>query len=459
MSVVRQASLAGRTIAICGGSVMGLASAVHLARKGLGDKVVIIERDASYKYCSALLSAGGVRQQFSLPENILMSKYSSEFLLDYAKCETANKLDGVDQEDEIAFKPNGYLFLGSTEESKRILHTNNATQRSCGVDWIHMADAKQLSELYPWLNTEDLIVGSYSHKDKGTKEGYFDPSGFMMCMKREALRHNVLIVEGQVDKVHCVSRGTPGIGDPLLTVDSIHLRHGKNDNNDIEEIKGLEALINTTGAWSYEFVEQTICKQNTSLLSPAQQQDILDLIPIERRKRCIFYIHCPGKHEFSHPMPTTTTPLTVDPTGVYFRSEGSTPGHYICGVSPEAHLDHAFSDDESLEIVDHHLFEETIWPALAHRVPAFNELKVKSAWSGYYDYNSVDQNAIIGYHPNFTNLICAGGFSGHGLQMAPAAGNAVAELLLYKEFQEIDLKAFSFDRLEAHEPYWETGIV
>jgi len=288
---------------------------------------------------------------------------------------------------------------------------------------------------------------------------FFLVGGLMQCMKREALRNDVLFVEGQVDKVHCTSVDQAGIGDPLLTVDSIHLRHGKNDNNGIDEIKGLEVLINTTGAWIYEFVEQAICEKNKLLISPAQKQTILDLLPIERRKRCIFYVHCPGKHKFSHPIPSTTTPLTIDSTGVYFRSEGSTTGHFIAGVSPEAHADHAFSDDEALEIVDHHLFEETVWPALAHRVPAFNELKVKSAWSGFYDYNAIDQNAIIGYHPNFTNMICCGGFSGHGLQMSPAAGNAVAELLEHNEFREIDLKAFSFDRIQAKEPYWETGIV
>ena len=282
----------------------------------------------------------------------------------------------------------------------------------------------------------------------------------MQCMKREAIRHNVLFIEGQVDKVHCVNAGnTSKIGEPLLTADSIQFRRGKSDSNDVEEINGLEALINTTGAWSHDFVKQAICTENASLLSSAQQQDILDWIPIERRKRCIFYVHCPGKHKFSHPVPPTTTPLTIDPSGVYFRAEGSSPGAFICGVSPEADSDPACSNDEALESVDHHLFEEKIWPTLARRVPAFNELKVKAEWSGFYDYNAVDQNAIIGYHPNFTNMICAGGFSGHGLQMSPAAGNAVTELLLYKEFRSIDLQAFSFDRLEGSETTFETGIV
>ena len=283
--------------------------------------------------------------------------------------------------------------------------------------------------------------------------------GLMQCMKREAIRNNVHFIEGQIDKVQCVNNNTSRVGEPLLTANSIHFRRGKSDSNDVEEIHGLDAIINATGAWSHDFVNQTICNQNASLLSLTQQEDILNWIPIERRKRCIFYVHCPGKHKFSHPVPPTTTPLTIDPSGVYFRAEGSSPGSFICGVSPEASSDPACSSDAALESVDHYLFEEKIWPTLAHRVPAFNELKVKSEWSGFYDYNTVDQNAIIGYHPNFTNMICAGGFSGHGLQMSPAAGNAVAELLLYKEFRSIDLQAFSFDRLDGGEATFETGIV
>lgn len=180
--------------------MIGLASAVHLAREGLGDKVVVIERDASYKYCSALLSAGGIRHQFSLPENILMSKYSSDFILDYASrsCSiAANKhkhpkmAGGIgalvqeheeDHGDGIAFNPNGYLFLAASKDQKRVLQSNNDTQRACGVDWVHMANTTKLGGLYPWLNTEDLVAGSYSHNDEGTKEGYFDPCKYFYSL-------------------------------------------------------------------------------------------------------------------------------------------------------------------------------------------------------------------------------------------------------------------------------------
>ena len=131
----------------------------------------------------------------------------------------------------------------------------------------------------------------------------------------------------------------------------------------------------------------------------------------------------------------------VDPGGVYFRPEGK---YFICGKSP------AVTDDPPGwridDPVDYRQFEEDIWPALAERAPLFEAVKVISAWVGHYDYNPLDQNAIIGLVPGFGNLHIASGFSGHGLQQAPAVGRAMAELLLTGGFQSLDLSRFSADR-------------
>jgi len=40
----------------------------------------------------------------------------------------------------------------------------------------------------------------------------------------------------------------------------------------------------------------------------------------------------------------------------------------------------------------------------------------------FYDYNKLDQNALIGYHPECKNMLVASGFSGHGLMQTPAVG-------------------------------------
>jgi len=84
---------------------------------------------------------------------------------------------------------------------------------------------------------------------------------------------------------------------------------------------------------------------------------------------------------------------------------------------------------------------------------------MKNAWAGFYEYNTMDENGVIGLHPYYHNLIIASGFSGHGIQHAPAVGRAIMELLIDGEFKTIDLSRFSFDRMCLGEPLVEKNIV
>ena len=85
--------------------------------------------------------------------------------------------------------------------------------------------------------------------------------------------------------------------------------------------------------------------------------------------------------------------------------------------------------------------------------------QVQSAWAGYYEYNTLDQNAIIGAHPVITNFILANGFSGHGVQQAPAAGRAVSEVILDGRTHSIDLSEFGFERIVENRPLVERNVV
>jgi glycine/D-amino acid oxidase-like deaminating enzyme len=71
----------------------------------------------------------------------------------------------------------------------------------------------------------------------------------------------------------------------------------------------------------------------------------------------------------------------------------------------------------------------------------------------------MDHNAIIGPHPDCPNLLLANGFSGHGLQHAPAADRGVAEWILHGRYQCIDLSALGCERVLARRPLIEQAII
>jgi FAD-dependent oxidoreductase domain-containing protein 1 len=167
-------------------------------------------------------------------------------------------------------------------------------------------------------------------------------------------------------------------------------------------------------------------------------------LPVRPRKRIVYVFDCRDKPE--------RAPLTIDPTGVWCRPEGA---NFIGGISPPEQDDPDATDFE----IDYRLYEDVVWPTLAHRIPAFEAIKLVRAWVGHYDYNTLDQNAVIGRHPELTNFIFANGFSGHGLQQSPAAGRAVAELISRGRFVALDLALFGFERVTAGRPVKELNVI
>ncbi len=89
----------------------------------------------------------------------------------------------------------------------------------------------------------------------------------------------------------------------------------------------------------------------------------------------------------------------------------------------------------------------------------FTLYQVHNAWAGYYEYNTLDQNGIIGAHPVISNFVFANGFSGHGIQQSPAVGEAISEIILDGRSHTIDLQDLSFDRIINNQPVLERNVV
>ncbi|XP_060593227.1 FAD-dependent oxidoreductase domain-containing protein 1-like [Ruditapes philippinarum] len=415
-------------IVIMGGGLVGAAVAYFLSSQSSKlYNVTVIERDYSYTRASSMLSCGGIRHQFSIPENVQMSMFTSDFLKHYKE-----HLSVYDQDPpEVCFHHQGYLFLAPGDRVE-FLESCVKMQRENGAKTVLLSKS-QLAEKYPWLNLDGIEAGSL-----GTSgEGWFDPWQLVHSLKAKNITNNVNYCEGnivnirqEVIQVPLEDETTPRTR--IVGVDVDH-KNGKR--------YGCNAslFVNCSGPWAGEIA--TMAGVGTGEVGNELP------LPVEPRKRYVYTIHCPDG-------PMLDAPFLVDTSGVYFRREGL-GGHYICGASPTEDSEPDVNDLS----VDYEFFTDFVWPALAHRVPAFNNSKLKAAWAGYYDYNTVDQNLIIGPHPYHTNLIFANGMSGHGVQQALAIGRGIYELIYYDEYKTIDLTRFQFERFINETPIREYAIV
>ncbi len=388
-------------IAIIGAGIVGSAAAYFLAKHPAlrGRKIVLIERDKGFGEGSTARSAGGLRQQFSTPENILLSQATLSMLRD------AKGMFGADA--DVAFREQGYLLLASPHGA-HVLRENHDVQQASGAD-IRLLAPEALEAAFPWLACDGVALGAFG----ASGEGWFDPPSLAALLRKGAREAGVDLVEGEVAQIEMAD----GKVDHLRLASGARIAAG--------------ALVIAAGAWS----------GHVAGLAGVS-------LPVVPRKRFIYVLDCREASEALR-----RAPLTVDPGGVWFRPEGRM---FICGKSPEENAEPVAAD---LDAVDHDFFEAEIWPALAARVPAFEGLKVVSAWAGFYDYNMLDQNAVIGRHPEIGNLYLAAGFSGHGAQQGPAAGRAIAELIGDGRFTTINLSRFGFERIAQNLPLLERNVI
>ena len=386
-------------VVIVGGAAVGSAAAYFLAgAPGFDGRLLVLEQDPSYQHCATALSVASVRHQFSTPENIRMSMFGSAF---FAEAGQRLAVDG--QAPDLGWRDGGYLFL-ATAPGLPVLQANHATQRAEGAQ-VQLLDAAALQQRFPWLHCSDLAGGSLGQRG----EGWLDAYSLMAALRRKAQSLGAVYRPARVQRLLRQGRRIVGVD----LADGSHI--------------GCDMVINAAGTGA------------AALARSAGME-----LPVEPRKRCVFHVRSPAR--------TPGCGLVIDPSGVYFRPEGE---GWLCGVSPPAEQDPPCTDFQ----VQHALFEEIIWPVLAARVEGFEALRVMHAWAGHYDFNLLDQNMILGAHPDVDNLLFANGFSGHGLQHAPAVGRALSELVLHGGYRSLELSRLGWERVLRRHPLRELNVV
>ncbi len=384
-------------IVIIGGAIVGSSIAYYLREEGFSGSIALVERDPQFSHAATTLSCASIRQQFSIPENIRLSQFTLKLF------RRLKETFGADA--DIGFREGGYLILAG-EGGLPILKANHEAQIGEGAD-IVLEDAEQLARRFAWLSTEGISAGAYGL----TGEGWFDAHAMLMLF-RKALRDK---------KIDFITASVTGIARDGNRVTGVSLDNG--------ETLAAGIVVNAAGPNAGKVA---------ALAGLA--------LPVEPRKRNVFVFEARDKF--------ADMPLLVDPSGIYVRPEGSV---YITGGAEPEEGDTA-PDPKDFE-VNWPLFEEVIWPVLATRIPAFEAIKPTRAWVGHYDYNTLDQNAVIGPHTEVENFLFANGFSGHGLQQAPAVGKSIAELVVLGGYRTVDCTAFGYERVAEGRAFRELNVI
>jgi glycine/D-amino acid oxidase-like deaminating enzyme len=299
----------------------------------------------------------------------------------------------------VALEEKGYLYLGAAAA----LRATHAVQAAQGAD-VALLTPAQLAARFPWLNVDGIELGALGLSG----EGWFDGPTLHAIVLKRAREQGARLVKAEA---RGFERGGNGEVRALILADGsrIECRHA----------------VNAAGPWA------------RSLAAAAGIA-----LPVHARRRTVFVLSCPK--------PLPDCPLVIDPRNFWFRPEGR---FFLAGTAPQSDADDLPLEPNLAE------FTEALWAQMAHRVPAFEALRVERAWAGYYEMNLFDANAILGPHPGAPNLWFANGFSGHGMQQAPAAGRGIAERILNGRYLSLDLGPLGFERLLEDRPLREANVI
>jgi glycine/D-amino acid oxidase-like deaminating enzyme len=389
-------------VVIIGGSVVGSSAAWHLRQDGFADRIVVIERDPSYRTASASLAMGGIRQQFCTPVTVQMVQYSVGIWTDF------DRLFAVGgHTPRSCFRQRGYLFLANADNATALMQRYEQERRA-GAS-VRLLSRDDVRALVPDLVVDDIVFAVL-----GPEDGYAAP--------REVL---------QGFRPAAEALGVEYLHDEVTAID---VRHGAVRGVRLSSGATIETpvVVNAAGPWA------------GGVASLAG----LD-VPVHPMRQMLFRATLP--HYWSHRFP-----MVIDPDGVHWRhddpAEPEQPDRIIVAFTK---WDEPMG--ENFEPA-HERWPAEFLPALVRRLPAFAGLSDVKGWAGLYEMTP-DHNPVLGEHPALKGFVFANGFSGHGLMMSPATGRIVSEIVQSGTSHTFDISVFAPDRFERGAPVHDAATI
>jgi sarcosine oxidase subunit beta len=359
-------------VVVIGGGAFGASCFYHLTARGVRD-VVLLEQ-ATLGSGSTGRSAAVVETQYLAPDQVALCAWSMRV---FRRLETEHRLP---------FVHHGYLRLGHTTEVVAQFHESVAMQRAHGLTDAVVVDPVEVARLVPALRVEDLAGALW-----GPSDGYVD-----------AVRYCELLTE--------LGRAAGGRALQGRRATGLRLRSGRVAAVECAgETIECETVVNASGAWARRL------------------GDTLGLtLPVEGYRRQLVQFEPP--RPLARPIPFIIDYVPgLEREGLYFRDD--TPARIVAGLHWEVHGENEAPQDPDAfrQAVDWD-YAERVAEALADRYRGAGDFRVTGGWAGLYPLTP-DTRPIVGQTPGVEGLYHALGGGGVGVQISPAIGAMVADLI------------------------------
>ena len=381
------------TAVVIGGGAIGASCFHHLLERGVRD--VLLVEQAGLGSGSTGRSAAVVETQYVSRDKIALCAYSMRLFR------------RLERECGLPFVHHGYLRLGHTGEDVRQFHRSVEMQREHGVADAVVLEPPELTRTVPDLHVEDLTGALF-----GPSDGYID-----------AVKLCELLGQLGKDRGGRVRQGA--------RVTGIRVRAGRVTGVACgsEEV-ACDIVVNAAGAWA----------------RPVGRMLGVEL-PVDGYRRQIVIFEPP--EPFPRPVPMVVDYVPgVEREGLYFRDD--TSSRLIAGLHWEGS-----GDWERPEPADAYR-QEPDWDyalrvseLLATRYRGATGFHAHGGWAGLYPLTP-DSQPILGEMPGLRGFYNAIGGGGVGVQISPAVGAIIADLVTTGETAVVP--AIEGYRLERFQP-------
>lgn len=289
---------------------------------------------------------------------------------------------------DIEYKQGGYLVLSYDDQEAAQFEKNVQMQRRLGLD-VQIFTPKQVKERYPYIDIDGVKLATFCQTD-----GHANPHLANFAYARAAQKLNVdIMTHTEVVAVEVLENGFE-----LIT------NRGKVRS---------QILINAAGPYSKEVAKMV----GVDLPTESYRHQIMVTEAV--------------KNFFD--------PMAISFSGNFYMRQ-TKHGHFIMG---QGDIDEKPGINNNVT----YRFKKEMAKKMTKIFPFLANMRIIRHWSGHYNM-SPDAQPIIGESPKIADFYYAAGFSGHGFMLAPAVGEAIAQLILYGKAVKVDISELNIDRFE-----------